>query len=1218
MKLNVLKTINLLALISLLSVSCVDDFPYRLEDFPEGDGMLSASVTFTPITVSNLGDTRTSGTAIQNIESLCVLVYDKEKDLLKKYSQSELMNYKSVTYNDKDACKVEDDNTDEKTTAHATFSIPDLPYGQYYIFAVANMGDLSDPKYADAIQTVNGLQHIQLTWDPEHIENNNQMFGYFTPDNDMESGGFIYDKPLSFTGKASDSKIHAWLKRAASKVTVAFDPSGLNQGVTIYVRSVTVRDIPKTCLLGAENTPTSTEMLYNHLDRYDNPDYTKPTDVVANSRLEYDSKGVITTGEETGSNETDGLRLDNSIRNAVPENAHAVDAASLFFYENNQNAWLEQQPDFIGGDGKKNDRYNKQPQRTGKDEVGTTIHDPNDDKDFKDRVPLGTYVEVEAYYISSNPANPGKGTIKYRFMLGKDTSFDYDAQRNYHYKLTLGFKGWANDPDWHIDYVVTTPAIEVQPVFRVSYLYLQKSELPIKIVGNVKWFTATITENNWAPYDPYTPEDPNDPNKTSSQIITLEGKQYQVPKQTVPSDPEKYQFEWNEDAFKNPAYLNPAVGNPYHNSYLPVGQQRPEFGFLALRLPSRETTVISRSFGETANHELIDYWKDHMEGVRRFNKDDFELPPGTTNGITRDHSWGNLNKQEGEGSKFVLNDDDKYRVDPVLNDNGVAIPNQRILQLPVFTRTKTLINTSGFSGNNPYDAFERKATLHLVAEFDEKDPEGNNIRINTDVEIYQVKRITNPKGVWRADDRSDAFNVTLLEAINSNAESNFRAFTSQGEWTAFIDEDTNKDAGFSISPNGQTNGYIENGVIHGNTGSEIHFAINFNQKVDANETKCAVVKVLYHGNQCMHKIFVRKGYNAPVRMGSKEYTTSKGAKVRGRLWSSFSLYQATKTGGTEGVNETYDAVLTKNPLMLGSMFRRGRVDQGIFVWNNMQSALAALTPPGNNLFVLGLKQIDAPPIDPDNKDEIKWKDQWQEKDWNSIGYRDDRLQGVGPQYGNQDNSNFVLGNRSYNLGKYITDDRDYTYRVPTFYEFKDLTDNAEFGFGVFYGSAATAPQTEAEKAYGLIDPLNLGLFDDPNGMRAVVAYDKSSGNQVVFPMGRYGIGVRRMYNRVQQYSDFWGILHYSDVYAPLTFGPVGSNTHNNLYRPIPYNLSPVSGNIYWIDTYVPSGGNPDLGTGTGTTDSCLGWDMNYFNFDFNPYTANNWADACQIKFVIDE
>ena len=1206
MKLNVFKTIILVILISLMAVSCADDFPYRIDDIPEGDGTLSATVTFTPITASNLGATRTVGTAIQNIESLCVLVYDKEKNLVKKYEQSDLVDYVAKNYNEDGAYEVDQNkdydhdvegaHTDETKSARASFKLKDLPYGQYYIFAVANMGDLSDPKYADAIKTVDGLQHIRLTWDKDKIENNNQMFGYFTPDNDMESGGFIYDKPLTFTGKETNLKIHAWLKRAASKVTVAFDPSGLNQGVTIYVRNVTIRDIPKTCLLGAENTPVLTEgqtaddILWNHLSSYDDPNYKTPTDAVVNSRLWYDSKGVITTGEETGSNENDGLRLDNSIRGSWPEGAHDTDAPSLFFYENNQNPYLiNADPNY-----KNNQDYNKRPQTEGDDEVGSTIHKPENIKDkdkindFKDRVPLGTYVEVEAFYISSNPANPGKGTIKYRFMLGKDTSFDYDAQRNYHYKLTLGFKGWANNPDWHIDYVMSSPDIEVQSVFRVSYLYQQKSELPIKIVGNVKWLTVTITENNWAPYDP----DPQ-----TNQTLTYGGVNYLVPKQTVSTTAvspysqnewDRYEFQWNEAAFRNPVYLNPGENEAYHNSYVPVGAERPEFGFLALHLPNRNTTLVETEFSLDANRELIAKWNQYLEGERRFDGSDFK------DFGKHDDSYGDRAK-----SDFTASVDDAYTVDPVYNDYGVAIENQRILQLPVWTRTKTLINTSGFSGNNPYEAFERKAMLHIKGIFIDHDENGDEIEvpIDRDVEVYQVKRITNPKGVWRSHEKSNSFNVTLLEAINSNALSNFKPFVSQGEWTAFVDEDTNAGAGFTIRPNGKTNGYMENGVIHGNTGSEIHFAINFNQTVTEKESKCAVIKVLYHGNQCMHKILVRKGYNEPLRMGKKNIK-----------WSSFSLYQASKTGQLTADGDTiFDAVLTKNPLMLGSMFRRGRLQQGIFVWNNQQSALGPLIAPGASAtYVVGLPKQGAT-IKPGLKEE-EWRNQWQTMTWAQIGFvntysqTSKRETNMGLFYALDDNGNHTTENNI-----------PIKYRVPTYSDFQDLTDNSEFGFGVFYGSEATQAQEESQFAYGLIDPYNLGLFNDPNGMRAVVAYDKTSGNQILFPIGRFGIGVRRMYNTPS--AEYNGNLHYSDVYSPLT----NALYAGNLFRPIPYNLPSVSGCIYWVDKWENVRDNPTGNTaGAIRGRACLGWDMNYFNFDFNSYTANNWQDACPIKFVIDE
>ena len=1179
--------------ISILVVSCADDFPYRDVEIPEGEGILSATVTFTPTAVSDLGATRTPGNELNSIESLCVLVYDKQKHLVKKYAKTDLKNYddtKDYTVDaDKDHLDGNEAHTDEKTTARATFQIPDLPYGQYYIFAVANMGDLSE--YKSEIEDVEGLQHISLKWDPKDIHENNQMFGYFTSGS-ADSEGFSSKEPITFDGKTNESKIHAWLKRAASKVTVAFDPSGLNQGVTIYIKSVTLRDIPKTCYLGADNTPENASELYNHLDSY--PDKVEYSEVeVTNSRLEYNSDGVITNSNvHTGNDNTDGFRLDNSTLTAVPEDAHATDAPSLFFYENNQTPYLENKdPNY-----KTKPEYDKRPQTDGDDKIGTTIHNPENNKDFKDRVPYGTYVEVEAYYVSTNPANPGEGRIKYRFMLGKDISYDYNAQRNYHYKLNLGFKGWANDPDWHIDYVITTPSIEVPEVFRVSYLYQQMSELPIKIVGDIEYLTVTITENNWAPYDP---------NPDTNQKITLgtgeNVKEYLVPKGVVESEPSRYQFQWSDNAFSNFRYLNPAPSGSEYPDNLPEGQERPQFGFLALHLPSRETTTIKGQHGLASNNALINYWKANQEGVRRFAKDadgyhDFEKGK-------HDKSWGDRNLSFPEAVK----EDNSFKVNEIINDNGVPLENQRILMLPVWTRTKSLISIAGFSGNNPYEAFERKAMVHIRGRFKVGD---ETQYIDKDVEIYQVKRITNPKGVWRAFDNNNAFNVTLLEAVNSNAESDFEAFRSQGEWTAFIDQQTNPGT-FSIRPNGDTNGFMRSDTIHGNTGSFINFAITFNGKVEENQSQCAVVKVLYHGNQCMHKILVRKGYNSPLRMGG---TTPEN----GTLWSSFSLYQATKTGGTvENNNETFDAILTKNPLMLGSMFRRGSQERGIFVWNNMQTGLGPFEAPRNTAFVIGEKNNPDIPINSQLTGEA-WKNQWKSLSWTDIGFDDvtinaaTRAHTLGTFYALDDD------------GNYTTDDNGnpLRYRVPTYEEFQALTENSEFGFGVFYGSAAKEPQKESVKAYGLIDPYNQGLFNDPNGMRAVVAYDKKTGNQILFPIGRYGIGTRRMYRWTlpgvtsgtgdipTSSQAYYGQLDYSDLSTRLTFSNPNA-TSGNLFRPIPYNMPIVSGCIYWINQYVAA-------NTYGNTEACLGWDMNYFNFDFNAYTSNNYQDACPIKFVIDE
>ncbi|MDE5877586.1 MAG: hypothetical protein K2H47_08870 [Muribaculaceae bacterium] len=1100
---------------SLMICSCTDDFNYYNGDIPEGEGDLRATVTFTPAVATNLHATRTPGDTIKDINSLCVLVYTPDGDLVRKYTKTkdkdELEGYISGKYDVQPNDYFHDDkadepHADEETTTQATFSLPGLPYGRYKIYAVANMGNLADYD----IQTEEKLRNIKLEWNENDITANNQMFGCFTRE-DAKSAEDFNAPELTFT--PTNSRFHAWLNRVVSKVTIAFDASGLNQDVTIYIRNVTIRDIPKYCVLGNTNKPeedSENSELLNQWRTSLAPDYNTSSPAIPNSRFEYNSEGIITNGGHTGSANTDGYKLENSLREPVPANAHATNAASLFFFENMQGDFQDE-TDKV--------KYNKQQQPSGEpDGVGTSIRDDKDNKDFKDRVPYGTYIEVEAYYISANPGKIGEGSIKYRFMLGKNVTYNYNAQRNYHFKLTLGFNGWANQPDWHIDYEQPEPGIEVPPVFRVSYLYHQKSELPIRILGECTNLTVTITENNWAPYDSAASNAP-----------------YFVP----PSEPittltpnPVYAFKWNREAYLNPEYMKK---HRYSD-----GTERDSvdcaFGFLALYLPNRNTTTVSQSFSATANNEL----RNNYSKVYNINSEKYSK-------VSEGKRWF-TGKDLEVGSHGPTDDDNSYEV-KVVYDNNKELLNQKTLMLPVWTRAKTLIAESGFSGNNPYEGYERKAVLHIEATF------ADGTVKKKDVTVLQVKRLVNPKGVWRAADRNGAFQVTLLEAENGNGMANFQPFTSQGEWTAYIEGQTNKNAGFYITPNGETNGYQQGDTIHGYTGSEIHFDINFD-KVTVSDTdkepKCAIVKVLYHGNQCLHKILVRKGYDQPVTMG-------------GNTWSSFSLYRAT----LKSANDTsYDAVLTKNPLMLGSMFRRGNLTQGILVVNNIadEGGVGPFEAPGEYKFLVGEKSGD----------------DWIKLEWNKIDYRPDK-------------------GTSRSLGTFY--DGVYTYKVPSLADFKALTlstHEVDFGFGVVYGSSATAPARKAVDAYGLIDPYNEGLFDDPRGMRGVIAYKKDTGNQIFFPMGKYGTGRRNNFTMKGMNA---GVLRYGDVDYLLT-----NSIGNNLYRPIPYNLMVQSGNIYWIDKWEATGGAEGK--------ACLGWDMNYFNFDFNPYTENNYQDACPIKFII--
>ena len=100
---------------------------------------------------------------------------------------------------------------------------------------------------------------------------------------------------------------------------------------------------------------------------------------------------------------------------------------------------------------------------------------------LKDDVLYGTYIEVHAHYISNNSERLGNGHIIYRFMLGQDVKKDYNAKRNCHYKLTLKFKNFANEADWHIEYEEPEPGVMTPEPYYISYLYKHSMMYPIKV-----------------------------------------------------------------------------------------------------------------------------------------------------------------------------------------------------------------------------------------------------------------------------------------------------------------------------------------------------------------------------------------------------------------------------------------------------------------------------------------------------------------------------------------------------------------------------------------------------------------------------------------------------------------------------------------------------------------------------------------------------------------
>ena len=238
--------------------SCKDDPIYDPSVIGDGDAAVSMKLNFYEISNplnSRATEGGTPGDAIGEIESLCVLVYDMSGNLFRKYTQSDLEGYSYTPATNSstsaDAVKPGQHQAEAKTgQAKFTIGVENranmMPFGRYRIYAVANMGGLEGYD----IDTEDQLHKIRLKWNSDDISKNNQMFGYFTTEQGSEasSEGFTGDVIINQNAVT----LHSWMKRMVSKVTVAFDGTKLKENIWIFLKSVTIKDIPDSCYLGAD------------------------------------------------------------------------------------------------------------------------------------------------------------------------------------------------------------------------------------------------------------------------------------------------------------------------------------------------------------------------------------------------------------------------------------------------------------------------------------------------------------------------------------------------------------------------------------------------------------------------------------------------------------------------------------------------------------------------------------------------------------------------------------------------------------------------------------------------------------------------------------------------------------------------------------------------------------------------------------------------------
>lgn len=1004
-------------------VGCVAD--PTLDPLPDGSSTLSATVEFRPLVPTLDASTRTAGDKIKAIESLCVLLYDAQGNLVERYPLTETSDanpapgyYKlsDEERNPGDGYPAADE-TDadqpiaEARTPRAAFTLPGtVPYGDYYLYAVANMGDLSDR--TEAIATVEGLRSIRLTWQTD-VSRDNQMFGFFTPADEV-----LKQAPLLRIATPA-TRLHAWLRRAASKVTIAYDGSELEEGVFVYLKSVRIVDIPKTCALGDTNTPTDKSQL------------TEGEQIVYVSGEDYNDSwpARITKGRPIYPRPDDEYDADKEKEYLA--RAHSETADALFFYENMQ------------GEGK--DKRQDADKDGSLDVPGNKYEG---DEGYKDDVPYGTYIEVKAFYRSINLDRLSSGEITYRFMLGKNETTDYNAERNHHYKLTLRFKRFANDVDWHIDYTEEDPGMLIPSPFYISYLYNHTMQMPLKIntAGReIVSLRAEIVENGWAPTG--------------------------APK--------------NE-------YYSPAD--------LPV--EKPFNGFLSLR--RTEHTVIPSPGGttdkvalETANKA---YYYDNYRHLRNYLTSE-----GSHNIDAVDPDQNVALGEEGDG---------RYRVTIDRETKSSTF------QIPLYTRAKQLIIKTGFTGNNPYEAYPRTAKVKFVAKL--RDAEGAEIKLEDVATIIQVPRIVNPKGVWRKHDSTTPFHVVLKRLPQENAD-RFETFTSEGSWKAYVVRGDRSTI------------HLAQDTVRGRTDTPIDFNIYF-EGCQADESKCAVIRVEYHNCSCYHLIFARQG------------SASIALVPGGTRWRTSNMRTAT----TEAACPTEE----------GSLFRFANWDDPIDATNNVYD---------------GFKD--------NSETELLIAGTTTKKKWSDI----------------------PSGNNMAAFSDPTVDGRK--LRVATFRDFEELyqADDIEQGYGVLYGDDATETLSAVDEVYGHSYTTHGGSDGSGKGygMRGTFVYNKSEkdpvygGRNLFFPIGASGYGQRK---NKDGYANGTAVVKYAGI----------ANVISDIYRPLFYDLYRRPGAIYWLKELVDVTGRAE-----DDYQRALGWDFNYFSFDFNLISAGNiinngaWAPVGQ-------
>lgn len=1099
--------------LTILLCGCRDDFGNFSNPDGEGIAVIDLEADFSPFAGTNLSRSPSSipQGGFNSITDIVILTFSAEDQTLVDIYEPHYYDVEDEQRHDSDASN---NHTAESQTNSVSGISYRIPQGVYYIVAVANYGEYrsqedgsvtvnksslsklkENPDFEKGKFTLDNLRSLRVGWDCDDYANNRAMLGYFThPDAAVPSADRAFE---TVTVNKSRMNLRAWLRRCVSKITVDFDGSSLSENISIFIKDVRICDIASDCTIGFGSPSTDEE---NATDFNNHP--SRVSDLISSdgSKIELGKGEYYPDWPCITCNSPYIVSSDGQTKKEM----HAEDAQCLYFYENMQGVQEGYDrspiPDLIQG--------------------GVT-----QGYNAKDGMPYGTYIEVTAHYVSEVDNESHEEDIKYRFMLGKNVTDNFDAERNYHYRLTLRFLGKANEYHWHIDYA-RQEGFKVPNPWYVSYVYNHDAYLPFELDIPSDWeildMKAKIISNPWYPTTVSTGEG------VDSELTDPE---YEITPET-PAGDDGYPYQSGDNKY---------TGN----------------GFLSLRAPSGETVLTDTRVGVTWNG--YNAW-----GANKLNQDYFDGKQAGTDGEGRPVTPVNHGERVIiENGSVVLDGSERERISVQRSQDTYSV------SIPLFTREKALIKQTGYSGNNPFVGYQRVAKIELYATTRKKDDHSMTKDYKAKVNVVQVRRVVNPKGVYRSSGNYEPFHVNLKYLSSERSDGVFTPIVSRGPWMAEVLGDNN-----FITLDGKQR-------VSGSSRSEIDFSIRFNRMAGSGN-KNAIIRIKYHNYTCTHLIFVRQGYDAQaISDGGPVYNNPNAPATE---WETFNM-----VGGDKMADDPRDE---------GSLFKYGGWDDAISSVDNIykdssgrpifhEQTRSGFVPPS----ALTLLNSDGTVKTASGK-------------WTDIVIHSAGFGGAS----NPDGSSMAIS------------------RAATIRDFEQLylTKYVEFGYGVLYADGATTTQSSLEMVNGWYRD-DTSPDKNKKGMRGVFVYywnpdnpgHQCNARNIFLPIGRSGYGHRKN-DREEEENNKKGMLRYASRCRPAReYGGVYAQFQN--VAPLFEFLYRRLGAIYWARKEVPVGQYlvwngqtliEDRGAG--------GLDLNYFTFDVNTISMaalDGGYDACFVRTV---